>query len=121
MGSPGLKEPIQLGAVDLNSQNVRTAGVCRQPDGMAALRGCNHTMTVCQGIPSVLQAASADFLTRALESRAPGRYSLKRTARRVFGGAHPTTEMIELQLRYARAALRARETPSSPSPPSRSA
>ena len=37
-----------------------------------------------------------------------------RIARRVFGGAHPTTEMIELQLRYARAALRARETPSPP-------
>ena len=35
----------------------------------------------------------------------------ERTARRVFGGAHPTTEGIELSLRTARAALRARETP----------
>ena len=34
-----------------------------------------------------------------------------RTARRVLGGAHPTTEGIEESLRYARAALRARKTP----------
>ena len=34
----------------------------------------------------------------------------ERTARRVFGGAHPTTEGIEGDLRDARAALRARET-----------
>ena len=33
-------------------------------------------------------------------------------ARRVFGGTHPTTTGIENTLRQARAALRARETPS---------
>ena len=37
---------------------------------------------------------------------------LERIARRVFGGAHPLTSGIEDNLRYARAALRARETPS---------
>ena len=37
-----------------------------------------------------------------------------RIARRVFGGAHPTAETFELILQKARAALRARETPSSP-------
>ena len=37
-----------------------------------------------------------------------------RTARRVFGGAHPLTEQIEEVLRAARAALHARETPSPP-------
>ena len=38
-----------------------------------------------------------------------------RTARRVFGGSHPTTEGIEGALRDARAALRAREeTPLAP-------
>ena len=37
-----------------------------------------------------------------------------RIARRVFGGAHPTTENIELDLRIVQAALRARETPSPP-------
>ena len=35
-----------------------------------------------------------------------------RIARRVLGGAHPLTEAIETALRRARAALRARETPS---------
>ena len=34
-----------------------------------------------------------------------------RIARRVLGGAHPTTMKIEGSLRNARAALRARETP----------
>ena len=42
---------------------------------------------------------------------------MKRTARRVFGGQHPTTTGIEGDLRNARAALRARETPSPPPPP----
>ena len=35
---------------------------------------------------------------------------IERTARRVLGGAHPTTMGIENDLRNARAALRARET-----------
>ena len=47
-----------------------------------------------------------------------------RTARRVFGNAHPTTERIEVALRNARAdlraALRARESPQSPPPSSES-
>jgi hypothetical protein len=37
-------------------------------------------------------------------------------ARRVFGGAHPLTGTIEFNLRGARAALAARETPPSSSP-----
>ena len=36
---------------------------------------------------------------------------LERIARRVLGGAHPTTTGIEKDLHEARAALRARETP----------
>jgi len=35
----------------------------------------------------------------------------ERTARRVMGGAHPTTNIIEVSLQQARAVLRARETP----------
>ena len=35
-----------------------------------------------------------------------------RTARRVFGGAHPLVVGIEARLKESRAALRARETPS---------
>ena len=34
-----------------------------------------------------------------------------RIARRVLGGTHPTTTGIEISMRKARAALRARETP----------
>ena len=45
-----------------------------------------------------------------MKAARPGRYTPRRTARRVFGGAHPMTEMIELQLRYARAALAMRST-----------
>ena len=37
---------------------------------------------------------------------------VERTARRVLGGAHPLTSAIEGDLRNARAALAARETPS---------
>ena len=37
----------------------------------------------------------------------------ERTARRVLGGAHPDVVQIETSLRYARAALRAREAPGS--------
>ena len=36
---------------------------------------------------------------------------ITRTARRVFGGAHPMTLATEQQLRQSRATLRARETP----------
>jgi len=39
----------------------------------------------------------------------------EQTAHRVLGGAHPTTTLIDKSLRRSRAALRARETPSSPS------
>ena len=37
---------------------------------------------------------------------------IERTARRVFGGAHPLTTAIEDALQDARAALRVHETPS---------
>ena len=37
-----------------------------------------------------------------------------RISRRVLGSTHPTTKGIEVHLRDARAALRARETPSPP-------
>ena len=35
----------------------------------------------------------------------------ERTARRVFGGAHPITDATEYHMQKSRAALRARETP----------
>ena len=38
----------------------------------------------------------------------------ERTARRVFGGAHPTVDAMYADLEWLRAELRARETPSPP-------
>ena len=53
-------------------------------------------------------AATLDDLREAVTTLE----DVERTTRRVLGGAHPTTMNIERSLRDARAALRARETPS---------
>ena len=53
-------------------------------------------------------AATLDDLREAVTTLE----DIERIARRVLGGAHPTTEGIEDDLRNARVALRARETPS---------
>jgi tetratricopeptide (TPR) repeat protein len=53
-------------------------------------------------------AATLDDLSEAVKTLEDA----ERIARRVLGGAHPVTEGIERHLRKARAALRARETPS---------
>jgi hypothetical protein len=53
-------------------------------------------------------AATLDDLREAVTTLV----ETERTARRVLGGAHPVTTGIEGALRDARAALRARETPS---------
>ena len=55
-------------------------------------------------------AATLDDLREAVATLE----DVARTARRVLGGAHPVTENIEDNLQDARAALRARETPSPP-------
>ena len=52
-------------------------------------------------------AATVDDLREAVTALE----DTERTARRVLGGAHPTTTGIEAELRRARADLRARETP----------
>ena len=52
-------------------------------------------------------AATLDDLRQAVTTLE----DTERTARRVLGGAHPDAVGIESSLRYARAALRARETP----------
>ena len=51
-------------------------------------------------------AATLDDLRKAVSTFE----DTERTARRVFGGAHPTTANIELSLREARAVLHARDT-----------
>ena len=53
--------------------------------------------------------ATLDDLRESVETLA----ETERTARRVFGGAHPITRSTEGQLQAARAGLRARETSSS--------
>jgi hypothetical protein len=50
-------------------------------------------------------AATLDDLREAVETLE----DTERTARRVLGGAHPLTAEIEEDLRFSRAALRARE------------
>ena len=52
-------------------------------------------------------AATLDNLREAVATLE----DVERIARRVLGGANPLTERIEQELREARAALRARETP----------
>ena len=56
-------------------------------------------------------AATLDDLREAVSTLEDA----ERTARQVLGGAHPLTAGTEDELQDARAALRARETPSSPS------
>ena len=52
--------------------------------------------------------ATLDDLSEAVTTLEDG----ERIVRRVFGGAHPEVSNMEASLREARAALRARETPS---------
>ena len=52
-------------------------------------------------------AASLDDLREAVTTLE----DLERTSRRVFGGAHPLSTIMEDSLREARATLRTRETP----------
>ena len=54
--------------------------------------------------------ATLDDLREAVTTLEDG----ERLARRVLGGAHPSTEGMEEELRNARAALRAREAPLPP-------
>ena len=58
--------------------------------------------------PRSYDDATLDDLREAVETLEDAGH----TARRVLGGAHPVAADIELSLRDARAALRARETPS---------
>ena len=63
----------------------------------------NYALALYKG-----DGATLDDLSKAVTTLE----DLEQTARRVLGGAHPTTAGIEGNLRLARAVLRARETPS---------
>ena len=59
------------------------------------------------------QTLNADYIAATLDDLREAVTTLEetaRTARRVLGGAHPTTEGLVKDLRNSRAALRARET-----------
>ena len=75
--------------------------------------GHKHTLKM-RGVYAVTlyldPAATLDDLREAVTTLE----DVERTARRVFGGAHPFTASVEVKLRAARAALRARETPPTP-------
>ena len=76
--------------------------------------GESHQLTLrMRGVYAVAfyedPAATLDDLREAVTTLEDA----KRIARRVLGGAHPITESVEVELRKAQAALRARETPPS--------
>ena len=74
--------------------------------------GENHELTIrmrwaCGQALYLYASATLDDLREAVTTIE----DVERTARRVLGGAHPLTSVIEVELRLARAALTARETP----------
>ena len=69
-------------------------------------------MEICAALAGTLVRANGATLDDLRESVATLE-DLTPTARRVLGGAHPVTTGIEKDLRNARAALGARETPPS--------
>ena len=74
--------------------------------------GCDATLKMSWYYAGALYddpAATLDNLREAVSTLE----ETERAARRVLGGAHPTTAGMGEALRYARAALRAREPPGS--------
>ena len=82
--------------------------VLGEGDGLALKMSWNYARALYKD-----EAATLDDLREAVTTLE----ETERTARRVFGGAHPLTIWIDAALRYART-LRARETPPPPSSPS---
>ena len=74
--------------------------VLGESDGITLRMRMNYALALCNDPASTLDDLREAVAT--LEDTA-------RTARRVFGGAHPLTTGIEVELRKARASLRARE------------
>ena len=90
-----------------------SVGGCSRSPAAGACSRHSGRKSGTTGRPETLyknDGATLDDLREAVETLE----DTERIARRVLGGAHPITAGIENQLRYARAALRARETPSPP-------
>ena len=75
-----------------------------------SLRDQAEMRTIYAGALFTDPAATLDDLREAVNILE----DTERTARRVLGGAHPTTVDVGVYLRNSRAALHARETPSTP-------
>ena len=69
--------------------------------------GEDHELTLRLRVDYATLYGDLDDLHEAVRTLA----DIERTARRVLGGAHPLTEVIEDHLHESRAVLRARETP----------
>ena len=127
---------IQIILFGLRDQNLRLLdAVCYATALIASRRFEEAKALMCTTLPAarrVLGESHALTLRArtnyALALHEPGNATLgdlreavttldetERTARRVLGGDHPLAAAIEYDLQNARAALRARETPSSPS------
>ena len=91
----------------LNTLRQRRRRRRRFAGGERGSRAWNYARALCED-----PAATLDDLNEAVTTLE----DVGRIARRVFGGAHPKTKGLERNLRGARAALAARETPPSSSP-----
>ena len=103
---------------------TQAAVVARRRSPSMSYESLNATMTESRPSPSWATAHAAESINAealysdggaALDDLREAVTTLEeteRTARRVLGGAHPTTSAIEEPLQHARARLRAYETPS---------
>ena len=87
--------------------NLRIPERLRAVDEIYLARVCVHRELVDAEVVEQDPAATLDDLREAATTLE----ELETIARRVLGGAHPITGNIADELRSARAALRARETP----------
>ena len=108
-----LRRAEELRLMDRSAARARRAGAV-----LANVFYEPSTRTSCSFQAAMLRLGGSVICVAESTSSAKKGETLEdtaRTARRVFGSAHPTTESIEIVLRDARAALRARETPPSES------
>ena len=113
----GRTEPIGVANLSVAWWSARTSAMQRntspnhQPVGKRLTKVCASV----DGMESIYAEAlysDPSATLRELREAVTTLEKMERIARRVFGGAHPTTTGVERHLRNARAALRTRETPS---------
>ena len=90
----------------------RGAGASIVPVARRVLGDSHHHTLTMRKVYSKALFLDSDAKLDDLREAVTTLEQTERTARRVMGGAHPLTVDIEGELRNARAALHARETPS---------